>query len=85
MIESGRLGNEPGCERQVSSRRLSGYDDIVEVEFILLGVLVDPPQRTAAILDRRWREGDIGESVLHVDDCPSHFQKGKERRQGALL
>jgi hypothetical protein len=59
-------GDHAGREREVSSRRLSGDDDPIDVERVVLRVIDDPAQRAAAVFDRCGCERHRREAVLDV-------------------
>src|SRR5215471_7095642 len=65
----------------MTAGRFSGYDDPVEVDVVLFGVIADEPKRAEAILNCGGSKRDLTEPVLDVHHVPAHFEPGKNRRQ----
>ena len=75
----------PGDQGKMATRRPSGEHDLVGVEVVFLGVLHDPAQGAAGVLDGTRRQRDPGQPVSHVDHGPAHLQIGQEMERADTL
>src|SRR5580698_9778414 len=65
------------------ARGVTGQDDPINVDVVLLGISDRPTQSATAVLYGRGRERNAGHSVFNVDDIPAHLQKRHKEKRGA--
>src|SRR6266496_23839 len=65
------------------ARGVTGQDDAIDVDVVLLGIPHRPTQSATAVLHGCWRERNVSHAVFNVDDIPAHLQIRQKEKCGA--
>src|ERR1700690_528859 len=65
------------------ARGVTGQDDAIDVDVVLLGIPHRPTQSATAVLHGCGSERNASHAVFNVDDIPAHFQKRQKEKGGA--
>src|ERR1700687_6512171 len=70
----------------MSARGVTGQDDAIDVDVVLLGIPHRPTKSAPTVLHGCGRERNVSHAVFNVDDIPAHLQiRQKEKCSASAI
>jgi hypothetical protein len=85
VVETSVSVEHPGRQAKMASSGLTGYNQFRDIKPVLLRVSISPPQRAAAVFDRRRRERLGAQSVFNIDGIHSTRKVRQEEEYMIVL